>query len=161
VPYFSGRICNNVGSYFDRDREVIAYSCCHVTGLRCRHYDIGGDQDRSYGTPYVNHHKLAVFAYRRLFNPAQHALSKLSREHPPKVWLLEGFEGTSAEGSEQQLSAVVSVLDELVVAEKTAADRLQANARALEKTLASLCLELNYAIASRRLRKRCDLVPFF
>jgi hypothetical protein len=114
-----------------------------------------------YGTLYVNSHKLAVFAYRRLFNPAQHALNKLSREHPPKVWLLDGFEGTSAEGSEQQLTAVVSVLDELVVAEKTAADRLQANARALEKTLSSLCSELNYAIASQRLRKRCDLVPFF
>jgi hypothetical protein len=116
---------------------------------------------RQYGTPYVNHHKLAVFAYRRLFNPAQHALIKHSREHPPTVWLLEGFEGTSAEGSEQQLTALVSVLDELVVAEKTAADRLQANARALEKTLSSLCSELNYAIASRRLRRRCDLVPFF
>ena len=114
-----------------------------------------------YGTSYVNQHKLAVFAYRRLFNPAQHALNKLSREHPPKVWLLEGFEGTSAEGSEQELTAVVSVLDGLVVAEKTVADRLQANARALENTLSSLCSELNYAIASRRLRKRCDLVPFF
>ena len=39
----------------------------------------------------------SLFCYRRLFNPAQHALNKLSREHPPKVWLLEGFEGTSAE----------------------------------------------------------------
>ena len=114
-----------------------------------------------YGTPYVNHYKLAVFAYRRLFNPAQQALNKLSRENPPKRWELNGFEGTSAEGSEQQLTALVSVLDQLVISEKAAADRLQSNARALEENLSALSAELNYAIASRRLRKKCDLVPFF
>ena len=110
---------------------------------------------------YVIHHKLAVFAAGLAQSQTATSWIQLHREHPPKVWLLEGFEGTTAEGSEQQLTAVVSVLDELVVAEKTVADRLQANARALENTLSSLCSELNYAIASRRLRKRCDLVPFF
>jgi hypothetical protein len=39
-------------------------------------------------------------------------------------------------------------------------DSLQAKARVVEQKLSALHSELNYAIASRRLRKRCDLVPF-
>ncbi|MGA8429503.1 MAG: hypothetical protein WB729_06755 [Candidatus Sulfotelmatobacter sp.] len=115
-----------------------------------------------YGNTYVDHRKLGLFIYRRLFRCTQHSLQKhfsnpLAREY----WILEGFEGTSAAGTEQQLTALISVLDDLVIKEKDNADRLQADARVLEQSLTSLRSELNYAVAHRHLKSRCDLVPFF
>jgi hypothetical protein len=112
-----------------------------------------------YGTPNVNHYKLGLFVYRRLFRFSEHSLLIHAR-NPPVQWVIEGFLGTSAEGTEEQLRTLVSVLDDLVAKEKNTAERLQAKAHLLEEHLTSLCSELSYAIASRRLRKRCDLVPF-
>jgi hypothetical protein len=114
-----------------------------------------------HGKAYVDHRKLGIFVYRRLFRCTQQSLIKRSPSHPPVDWILEGFEGTSASGTEQQLEALVSVLNDLSAAEKTIADRLQADARVLEQSLESLRAELNYAIAHRHLRNKCDLVPFF
>lgn len=112
-----------------------------------------------FGTPNVNHYKLGLFVYRRLFRFSEHSLLIHSR-NPPNQWVIEGFLGASAEGTEKQLRALVSVLDDLVAKEKKTSEQLQAKAHLLEERLTSLCSELNYAIASRRLRKKCDLVPF-
>jgi hypothetical protein len=112
-----------------------------------------------FGTPNVNHYKLGLFVYRRLFRFAEHSLL-LHARNPPTQWVIEGFLGTSAEGTEQQLRALVSVLDDLVAREKNTAEQLQEKAHLLEERLTLLGSELNYAIASQRLRKRCDLVPF-
>jgi hypothetical protein len=114
-----------------------------------------------YGLANIDHRKLGLFVYRRLFGYTPHSLLKHARNPPPADWCLEGFEGTSAVGTEQQLAELVSVLDDLIVREKTAADGLQADARVLEQRLASLRAEFNYAIAHRHLRNKCDLVPFF
>ena len=97
--------------------------------------------------------------YRRLFRFSEKSV-RIHARNPPTQWVIEGFLGTSAEGTEEQLRALVSVLDDLVAKEKNTAERLQAKAHLLEERLTSLCSELNYAIASRRLRKKCDLVPF-
>lgn len=113
---------------------------------------------KQYGTPNVDHFKLALFVYQRLFGLFERPVVKNARN--PPHWELVGFEGTPAVGSEQQLDGLISVLDDLMVREKNFAERLQAEARLLEKSLSSLSAELAYAIASRRLRKRCDLVPF-
>jgi hypothetical protein len=112
-----------------------------------------------FGTPNVNHYKLGLFVYRRLLRFSEHSLL-IHPRNPPNQWVIEGFLGTSAEGTEEQSRALVSVLDDLVAREKNTAEQLQAKARFLEEHLTSLCSELNYAIASRRLRKKCDLVPF-
>jgi len=108
--------------------------------------------------PSVDHYKLALFVYSRLFGLFQRSLVKNGRN--PALFELVGFEGTSATGSEEQLQSVISVLDDLILTEKNIAERLRAEARALEQSLWSLCSEIHYAIASRRLRKRCDLVTF-
>jgi len=113
-----------------------------------------------FGIPNVNHLKLGLFVYRRLFCFSQHSLLIHARNAQTDQWIIEGFQGTSAEGTEQQLRAVVSALDDLVAKEKETADGLQAKAQAVEQKLSGLRSELNYAIASRRLRRRCDLVPF-
>jgi hypothetical protein len=113
-----------------------------------------------FGTPNVNHYKQGLFVYRRLFRFSEHSLLIHARDHPPTHWTIEGFLGTSAEGPEEQLRALISVLDDLVAKEKNTAEHLQAKAHLLEERLMSLCSELNYAIASQRLRQKCDLVPF-
>lgn len=113
-----------------------------------------------FGTPNVNHLKLALFVYRRLFCFSQHSLLIHVRNAQTDQWIIEGFQGTSAEGTEQQLRALVSALDDLVAKEKETADGLQAKGHGVAEKLSALRSELNYAIASRRLRKRCDLVPF-
>ena len=113
------------------------------------------------GKPFVNPYKLGVFIYRRSFGQCKYSLLNHALDHPPLEWTLEGFEGTSAKGTKQQLETLVSLLDNLIVGERNTADRLQANARLIEKALSRLRTELNVAIASRRLRAKCDLVPFF
>jgi hypothetical protein len=112
-----------------------------------------------HGLANIDHRKLGLFVYRRLFGCTPHSLLKHARNPPPADWTLEGFEGTSAVGTEQQMADLVSVLDDLIVRERTTADGLQADARVLEQRLASLRAELNYAIAHRHLRNKCDLVP--
>jgi len=115
----------------------------------------------STGKSFVNPYKLGLFIYRRLFGRCKHSLLKHAIDHPPVEWTLEGFEGTSAKGTKQQLDTLVSVLDALIIEEQVVADRLQASARLLEKALFLVRIQLNLAVASRRLRKKCDLVPFF
>jgi hypothetical protein len=112
----------------------------------------------THGSSYVMHFRLGVFVYRRLFHNVELALHK--RNQNPG-WVVEGFDGTPAAGTEQEMDTVISGLDRLIEREKGAADRLLRNARVLEQDLSSLCDELNYAIAARRLRGKCALVPFF
>jgi len=110
---------------------------------------------------FANPYKLAVFIYRRLIGQHKYSLLQHALDHPPVQWILEGFEGTSARGTKQELETLVAVLDDLILTERNTADRLKSNARLIEKALDKLLSELNYAIASRRLRTKCDLVPFF
>lgn len=120
------------------------------------------EQSGSIVPEYVRHYHLGVFIYRRLFHSLDRALFKRNQNPMgPASWIIEGVDGASALGSEQQIDAVLAVLDILMEREKSTADRLRENARALEKEFASLHAELNYAIAARRLPKRCNLVPFF
>jgi hypothetical protein len=112
----------------------------------------------SHGSPYVMPYRLGVFIYRRLFRTLEMALFK--RNQNPG-WVLEGFEGNPAAATEQELDSLLVYLDGLMARERSTADRLLRNARVLEQGLTSLRRELNYATAARRLRHKCDLVPFF
>jgi hypothetical protein len=96
-----------------------------------------------------------------LFRVWEHSLTQHSLDHPPVEFILEGFEGTSARGTNQELTALVTVLDALMVTERSKADELLAEAQKLDQNLAVLVAEIDYAIAYRRLRKKCNLVPFF
>jgi hypothetical protein len=110
------------------------------------------------GSSYVMQYRLGIFVYRRLFRNLDYALFKDCQN---LKWSILGFDGTSAEGTEQQMDAVLSLLDRLMEEEKNTADRLLKDARALEQNLSSLSRELGYAIAARRLHRHCDLVSFF
>jgi hypothetical protein len=116
-----------------------------------------------HGSAYVMQFRLGVFIYRRLCHSLEMALSKRCQtpSQNPNYWVLEGFDGTPAAGTEEQVDAILIHLNNLMVRERGTADRLLQNARALNQDLNSLRGELNYAIAARRLRHKCDIVPFF
>lgn len=117
-----------------------------------------------HGAAYVMHYRLAVFIYRRLCHSLEFALSKRNpnqSQNTTSYWVLEGFDGTPAAGTEQEMDALLIYLDDLMAREKGTAARLLRNAQALEQQLTLLRGELNYAVAARRLRHQCDLIPFF
>jgi hypothetical protein len=120
-------------------------------------------QGASQGARYIMHYRLAAFVYMRLFHSSGAAVSKRNQNVGSQTssWVLESGTGAVALGTEEDMDRIMSDLDQLVEREKGTAERLQKDARTLERKLSSLRGELNYAIAARRLRKRCDLVPFF
>src|SRR5260370_2741042 len=89
-------------------------------------------------SPYVRHFHLGVFIYLRLFRSTDFVLFKREpsnwvRGTPSSQWSVDGFEGTTAQGTEQQIDALLSLLDGLMNREKDTADRILEKARALEK----------------------------
>jgi hypothetical protein len=116
-----------------------------------------------HGSTYVMQYRLGVFIYRRLCHSLEMALSKRCQTptQNPDYWVLEGFDGTPAAGTEQEMDALLKYLDTLMVRERATAERLLHRARVLEDNLKALLGQLNYAIAARRLLRNCDLVPYF
>lgn len=108
--------------------------------------------------PYVMHYRLAVFVYKRLFRfPA----AALRVEQADPFWTLNGENATLAFGSKEQMEMLVGLLDKLLASEEVTARTLREKAGEMQKSFQELTPMLDYAIASRRLRKRCDLVTFF
>jgi hypothetical protein len=109
---------------------------------------------------YIMNQRLGVFLYRRLFHNLDNVLLKSQNTPGVNAWKLEGF-GALAGGIEQEIDDILACLNRLITNEKDHADLLLKKAAALEQVFSSLCRELNYAMASRALHRRCDLVPFF
>jgi len=107
---------------------------------------------------HVRHYSLGVFIYRRLFRTLDYSLFTRNQG---SNWVLEGFDGATAVGTKQELDNLLCELDAIREREKATAERLLSQAQDLQRRLISLCGEFNYAIAARRLRHKCDLVPFF
>lgn len=61
-------------------------------------------------------YRLAIFVYRRLFRNLDYTLFK---DYQNLKWSIQGFDGTPAEGTEQQMNAVLSLLDRLMEKEKS------------------------------------------
>jgi hypothetical protein len=77
-----------------------------------------------HGSAYVMQYRLGVFIYRRLCHSLERALSKRNENVNAGYWVLEGFDGTPAAGTEQQLDGLLSCLDNLMVREQSTASRL-------------------------------------
>ena len=69
-----------------------------------------------HGSGYVMQYRLAIFVYRRLFRNLDYTLFK---DYQNLKWSIQGFDGTPAEGTEQQMNAVLSLLDRLMEKEKS------------------------------------------
>ena len=109
--------------------------------------------------PYVMHFRLAVFVYKRLFRFSAPALESFNLNDGSN-WALNGEDATLACGSEEQVTHLVERINMLLAYQKGQAETLLAEFAELQKSFQELISELDYAIATRRLRKRCDLVPF-
>ena len=110
--------------------------------------------------PYVMHYRLAVFVYKRLFRFSAPALLT-SLMNDGAYSTLNGEDATLACGSEEQVSHLVAQVNKLLESEKGTAEMLRRRLADLQKSFQELVSALDYAIAARRLRKRCDLVTFF
>lgn len=117
-----------------------------------------------YTAPYVLHWRLGVFIYRRLFQLPTEALKKRSQG---QYWSLEGAPtvpnviGSSSIAAEGQLDALVKVVDRIKAANQERAAELASESRRISIQASDVRAKVELALASKRLRGRCDLVPFF
>jgi hypothetical protein len=109
--------------------------------------------------PYVMHYRLAVFVYKRLFRLHAPALREYGQQGD--YFTLEGEGCIIALGSAEQLKRLTEHIDQLLESEEPTARALRDKAVVLQQNFQEIMPKLDYAIASRRLRKRCDLVTFF
>ncbi len=103
------------------------------------------------------HLRLAVFVYKRLFH---FAVPALRTSDDGTHWALYGDVATLACGTGEQISGLVTQVNKLLVSEKSTAETLRSKFTHLQKGFQELMPMLEYAIAARRLRHRCDLVTF-
>jgi len=110
---------------------------------------------------YVMHYRLAVFIYLRLFRFQTYSVRRERvNTYKPDRWSLTGGDYTLAVGTENQIDLLIADLDRHQESEIENALRLRGNAEALQSRYMKFLQQLDYAIASRRLRGRCDLVNF-
>jgi hypothetical protein len=107
---------------------------------------------------YVMHNRLAVFIFRRLYRMSAPGLIV---EETNSGWGLHGETATLAFGEKSQVQSIADYLDGLLQSEADHARQLQLTLGKLQQSYNALMAELDFVIAARRLRKRCDLVPFF
>jgi hypothetical protein len=110
--------------------------------------------------PYVMHFRLAVFVYKRLFRLQAPAL-RAEEMYPGPNWILNGEGCTAALGTKEQIEGLVAQIDKLLDSEQATALDIQDKLTELQREFQLLIPSLDYAIVVRRLRKKCDLVPFF
>jgi len=103
-------------------------------------------------------HRLSVFVYKRLFRLPTAALHV---DPMGDSWTLNGENATLALGSKPQMEGLLTQIDALLTSEAVVAHSLRDKAAVLQSTLQELMPKLGHAIASRRLRKGCELVTFF
>ncbi len=129
-------------------REILAGSGLPAFPLK----DMGPDIQ-----PVVTHFRLAVFVYKRLFKQHAPALRVVPME---PHWTVQGEGCTAALGSKEQMDGLVAQIEKLLESEQATARRLLNIAGELQNDFQELMPRLEYAIAARRLRHRCDLVTF-
>jgi hypothetical protein len=108
---------------------------------------------------YVMHNRLAIFVFKRLFGISAPALRVAAAVN--NYWGLHGENATLAVGERQQIEKLEEILNRFLESEADHATVLRSKLTKLQESSMALSAELDLAIASRRLRKRCDLVPFF
>jgi hypothetical protein len=108
--------------------------------------------------PYVMNCLLAHFVYARVF---QFPTGTLRKQEERDHWILSNGSYTAAVGKADQLDHLVEFLNRRVTLEKAQGAALLALEENLRTKFATISGDLDFAIASRRLHKRCDLVSFF
>ncbi len=109
---------------------------------------------------YVMHHRLALFVYNRLAGFGMYSLT-VEKLGDGTACVLSGGGTNLAFGSREQMEAIVSLLNKLLETERPRTAELRGKAAGFHEEFGKICSELDYALASRKPRGRCDLVKFF
>ncbi len=114
--------------------------------------------------PYVNHLRLAVWVYRRLFHLPTDALHQSNQG---QYWSIEGAPtvpsviGVSTLAKEEQNTVLLQAIESITTANREPAAALQRESKVIANKADYLRSKLEYEMAKKKLRKHCDLVKFF
>lgn len=109
--------------------------------------------------PYAMHLNLAVFIYERLFELGGKYLNT-SNMGGARYSLFDGA-ANLATGTNGEIDALVRVVNDLIYSNRDFAKQLRQKSKDLELRINELVSQVSIAVAAKRLRRRCDLVPFF
>jgi hypothetical protein len=116
-----------------------------------------------YTVPYVNHLRLAAWVYRRLFKLPTDALHQSNQG---QYWSIEGAPtvpaqiGVSTMAPEEQNGLLLQAIDKITAENRARAIELQRESMAITNQAVYLRSKLEYEIAKKKLKGRCDLVRF-
>jgi hypothetical protein len=116
-----------------------------------------------YVPPYVNHLRLGLWIYGRLFHLPTEALRQANQG---KFWSIEGAPtvpneiGNATLANEGQNNLLLQKLEEITEANREHAAQLQRESEGITNQAADLCSKVEYEIAKKKLRRHCDLVKF-
>ena len=114
--------------------------------------------------PYVLDLRLGVFVYRRLFDLDTGALRK---QPQGQYWSIEGAPtvpnvmGSACMANEDEIERLLEIVNQSITSNREYAAQLKDEAQQIHDHAVELRRKLELAIASKKLRKSCDLVPFF
>lgn len=109
---------------------------------------------------YADHDCLALFAYNRTCHSQASSLAAIG-PGGGQSWTLRCGSTNAAVGPQDKLEKLIESVDALIASQHQRAEFFTSRARELTKEFQSLKDDVYLALASTRLRKRCDLVPFF
>jgi hypothetical protein len=116
-----------------------------------------------YTPPYVNHIRLALWMYGRLFHLSTEALRQSNQG---TYWAIEGGPtvsnqiGNATLANEGQNVLLLQKIEEITIANRKRATELRLESEAITNQIVHLRSKLEYEIAKTKLRRRCDLVKF-
>jgi hypothetical protein len=114
--------------------------------------------------PFVNHLRLAVWIYRRLFHLPTNVLHQSNQG---QYWSIEGAPdvpsviGVSTVAMEDQNTMLLQAIEKISVANRERAFFLQRESKIIAQLADSLRSSLEYEIAKKRIGVECGLVKFF
>jgi hypothetical protein len=117
-----------------------------------------------YTPPYVNHLRLGLWIYGRLFHLPTEALRQTNQG---KYWSIEGAPtvpneiGNATLANEGQNTLLLQKIEEITAANCTRASELQRESENITSQAVRLRSRLECEIAKKKLRGHCDLVKFF
>lgn len=110
--------------------------------------------------PYVMQFQLAVFVYKRLVQQPTPAI-EIGGADAYGLCIMKAGDYSAAVGTEGQMKALAELLDQLIAREEPQVFKFRETAVGLHENYNKVIRGLDSAIASRKLRKRCDLLTFF
>jgi len=109
--------------------------------------------------PFVDNGFLASFLYKRLCRIPVGTLSK--RSSGGDLWELQCSNTNVATAAPDKLNLLLKCVDALIANQQQKGELFNGRAKELDNKHDSIGDEVRLALASSRIQKRCDLVPFF